>query len=232
MITLHANASRGRGSHGWLTSAFSFSFADYYNPDMMGFRALRVINDDYIKPASGFPTHSHHNMEIVTYVLSGELEHKDSTGHASIIKPGTVQRMSAGSGVRHSEYNHSPKDDLHLLQIWLLPEADGINPGYEEKPFSPSHFKNKLGLICSRDARHGSLTIHQDVAIYASQLEAGHTVSLPLAAQRHAWIQVAEGKISMNGTLMEGGDGAAISAETKLEITAASAAEFLLFDLA
>ena len=232
MLTLRPNAERGRGNHGWLISAFSFSFADYYDPEHMGFRALRVINEDYIKGGSGFPTHPHRDMEIVTYVLSGALEHKDSTGTGSVIRHGDVQRMTAGTGIRHSEFNHSQTEDVHLLQIWLLPEKAALPPSYEEKHFDLASRHNKLCLIAARDGRDGALNIHQDVAIYCAELAAGRQLQHSLAPGRHAYLQLASGELSLNGTAMDEGDGAMLSSESKLEFDAQSACEFLLFDLA
>lgn len=232
MLTLRPSHERGRARHGWLTSAFTFSFAEYYDEAWMGFRGLRVINEDYIKAGTGFPTHPHRDMEIVTYVLSGELEHTDSTGHKSVIKHGIIQRMTAGRGIRHSEFNHSKTEGLHLLQIWILPEAEGLDPSYEEKRIDGRLVENQLGLLAARDPKGKALAIHADVSIYACQLAAGREQEHRLTPGRHAWVQVASGKISVNGITLEGGDGLAVSDEKLLTFTSQLQAEFLVFDLA
>jgi quercetin 2,3-dioxygenase len=234
MITLRPAEERGHFDHGWLNTYHSFSFADYHDPKHMGFRSLRVINEDYVAPGNGFGTHPHRDMEIITYVLEGALAHKDSMGNGSAIRPGEVQRMSAGTGVLHSEYNHSPAQEVHLLQIWLLPEKRGITPSYEQKTFGREEKLNRLRLVASPDASDGSVVIRQDAKLYGSILEPGKTVSHDLAAGRHGWIQLIDGNLTANGTQLKPGDGAAISEESKVEIatTGDTEAEFLLFDLA
>jgi len=232
MIQLRPSAERGHANRGWLDSYFTFSFADYYDPRHMGFRSLRVINEDWIAGGGGFGKHPHRDMEIVTYVVSGALEHADSLGTGSVIRPGDLQRMSAGTGILHSEFNHSQTDEAHLLQIWLLPEREGLPPGYEEKNFSPEEKRNRLRVVASRDGREGSLTVHQDVTLYASVIEAGQTVSHALQPGRHAWLQVIRGAVTLNGQPLHAGDGAAVSNETALELAATEEAELLLFDMA
>lgn len=232
MIKIRNSDDRGRYRLDWLDSRLSFSFADFHDPDYMGFRALRVINDDLFAPGQGFPTHPHQDMEIVTYVIDGAVEHKDSVGSAGIIAAGDVQRMSAGTGIRHSEYNPSDKVPLRLLQIWILPDREGLAPGYEQQTFRRQDKSNALKLLVSPDGRDGSLTIHQDVELYASILEPGETLTHALKPGRHAWLQVASGSISANGQTLAKGDGAAVSGETQLNLAATSTAEFLLFDLA
>ncbi len=236
MITLRPSEERGHANHGWLDSYHTFSFANYYDPDHMGFRALRVINEDRVVPSKGFGTHGHRDMEIVTYVLQGALEHKDSMGNGSVIRPGDVQRMSAGTGVTHSEYNHSAQDPVHLLQIWILPERNNLAPGYEEKRFSAAEKQGKLRLVAARDGRDGAVTVHQDVDLFASLLAPGEAVAHSLRPGRHAWVQVARGAVTLNGQTLKAGDGAAVSPEgdlaTDLTIAAQADAEFLLFDLA
>jgi quercetin 2,3-dioxygenase len=234
MITLRPAEERGHFDHGWLNTYHSFSFADYHDPKHMGFRSLRVINEDYVAPGNGFGTHPHRDMEIITYVLEGALAHKDSMGNGSAIRPGEVQRMSAGTGVLHSEYNNSPAQEVHLLQIWLLPEKRGIVPTYEQKTFVREEKLNRLRLVASPDASDGSVLIHQDAKLYGSILEPGKTVTHDLAAGRHGWIQLVDGNLTLNGRRLKPGDGAAISDESKVEITSTgdTEAEFLLFDLA
>lgn len=232
MIKIRNSDDRGRYRLDWLDSRLSFSFADFHDPDYMGFRALRVINDDLFAPGQGFSTHPHQDMEIVTYVIDGAVEHKDSVGSAGIIAAGDVQRMSAGTGIRHSEYNPSDKVPLRLLQIWILPDREGLAPGYEQQTFRRQDKSNALKLLVSPDGRDGSLTIHQDVELYASILEPGETLTHALKPGRHAWLQVASGSISANGQTLAKGDGAAVSGEAQLNLTATSTAEFLLFDLA
>lgn len=231
-ITLRPSAERGHASHGWLDTHHSFSFAHYYDPQHMGFRALRVINDDRIAAGTGFGTHGHHDMEIVTYVTEGVLEHRDSMGEHSIIRPGEVQRMSAGTGIRHSEYNASRSEPLKLLQIWLLPAEEGLVPGYEQKLFADEEKRNRLCLIAAPDGRDGALTIHQDVSLYAAKLDAGGVLHHPLAAGRGAWLQMVSGQVLLNDHPLRAGDGAAVEGEGELAITAGEASEFLLFDLA
>jgi hypothetical protein len=232
MITLRKAQDRGHARHGWLESFHTFSFADYQDPKHMGFRALRVINEDRVQPNRGFGTHSHRDMEIVTYVLSGALEHKDSLGTGSVIRPGDVQRMSAGTGVAHSEFNHSATELVHFLQIWILPEREGLPPSYEQRHFTSEERSGALRLVASRDGRQGSVTLQQDVDLFACVLAAGAAVAHELRADRHAWLQVARGSCELNGTSLEAGDGAAISGERQLRLAAAKGAEILLFDLA
>jgi quercetin 2,3-dioxygenase len=232
MMTIRHRDERGIAKMGWLNSAHSFSFGHYYDPEHMGFRALRVINEDRVIPGAGFPTHGHRDMEIISYVLEGALEHKDSTGTAAVIKPGEVQRMSAGTGVRHSEYNASKKDPVHFLQIWIIPEKEGIAPGYEQKAFSNEEKSGKLRLVASRDGREGSVTVHQDVNLYASLLKPGDKVAYDLKPGRNAWIQVARGQVKVNGALLKEGDGASLSTEAKIALEGETDSELLLFDLA
>ena len=232
MITIRAADQRGHANHGWLDSHHTFSFAGYRDPAHMGFRALRVINEDRVQPGQGFGTHPHDNMEIISVVLSGELEHKDSLGNGSVIRPGDVQRMSAGSGILHSEFNPSTTDGVHFLQIWILPETRGLEPGYEQRAFPLAARTNQLRLVASRDGRDGSLTVHQDASIYVSALEAGVTVEHSLAADRHAWVQVTRGALLLNGQRLQAGDGAKVSDTESLTLQAEREAELLLFDLA
>jgi quercetin 2,3-dioxygenase len=232
MITLRKAEERGHANHGWLDTYHTFSFANYYDPKNMGFRALRVINEDYVSPTAGFGTHGHRDMEIITYVLEGALEHKDNIGNGSVIQPGEVQRMSAGTGILHSEFNHSETEAVHLLQIWLLPDQEGLPPSYEQRNFSPAKTPGKLHLVAAKDGREGAVTVHQDVDLYAAVLKAGDRLSHTLKPQRHAWVQVARGAITLNGLSLDTSDGAAISNETEIVIEATQDAEFLLFDLA
>jgi redox-sensitive bicupin YhaK (pirin superfamily) len=231
MIRIRPAAERGHADHGWLDTHYTFSFAGYHDKDHMGFRTLRVINDDVVQPGRGFGTHGHEDMEIISYVIDGALEHKDSMGTGSVLRPGDVQRMSAGSGVTHSEFNHSPSDPLRLLQIWILPERDGIAPGYEEKRFEAAEKRGRLRLIVSPDGEDGSLRIHQDVRLFASILGDGEQVHHELAPGRHAWVQIVSGRIALNDVELGPGDGAAISDETRLALTGLETAEILLFDL-
>ena len=232
MIQIRRNNERGHADHGWLDTRHTFSFADYYDPAAMGFRALRVINEDRVAPAQGFGTHGHRDMEILSYVLDGGLAHKDSTGGGGVIRPGDVQRMSAGTGVMHSEFNPSRTDPVHFLQIWLVPDRRGITPGYEQKHFSPEQRQGQLRLIASPDAAGGSLKIHQDARVYTTLLGKGDSVTHALAAGRHAWVQVARGKVRLGDVTLSAGDGAAISEESSLRLTADEPSEVLLFDLA
>ena len=232
MIIIRPAEDRGHANHGWLDSYHSFSFASYYDPNFMGFRHLRVINQDRVAPGMGFGTHPHKDMEIVSYVVEGALEHKDTIGTSSVIRPGEVQRMSAGTGIAHSEYNHSQTEPVHFLQIWILPNEKGINPGYEQKMFADEEKRGQLRLVASGDGRDGSVTIHQNVDLYASLLEPGEQVVHTLEAQRHAWVQVIKGQIMLNDLALKAGDGAAISEENRVAIEATNSAEFLLFDLA
>ncbi len=231
MIKIRRSGERGHANHGWLDTYHSFSFADYYDPRFMGFRALRVINEDYIEPAQGFPTHGHRDMEIVTYVIEGELSHRDSMGNGETIRPHEVQRMTAGTGVLHSEYS-SPTDKTHLLQIWLLPEKKNLQPSYEQTYFAPEEKQGKLRLVASRGGDDGSVHINQDVRLFASLLSAGDEVKHELAEGRYAWVQLISGELAVNGETLKPGDGAAISEERSLEMKAkADGTEFLLFDL-
>lgn len=231
MMNLRKAEVRGHFDFGWLNTYHSFSFGDYHDPEHMGFRSLRVINEDVVQPGQGFGTHPHRDMEIITYVLEGALAHKDSMGNGSTILPGEVQRMTAGTGVTHSEFNKSPKETVHLLQIWILPEKKGLTPGYEQKTYTEAQKNGKLLLVASRDGRDGSVTIHQDVNLYASVLDAGGKISAPLRPGRHAWVQVARGQLTVNGKPLGAGDGASISEETSLDFEAKSPTEFLFFDL-
>ena len=231
-ITIRRSDERGHGSHGWLDSRHTFSFADYYDPDHMGFRTLRVINQDRVAAGAGFGTHPHKDMEIISYVLEGELAHKDSMGNGSIIKPGDVQRMTAGTGVLHSEANPSKKDKVHFLQIWILPDARGLKPGYEQKTFAETERRGRLRLVASRDGRDGSITVHQDVAMYAGNFDGDEQVRFVIPDGRHVWVHVARGSIELNGQKLEPGDGAALSDEGLLELARGRGAEVLVFDLA
>ena len=231
MITIRNADDRGHAEHGWLNSRHTFSFADYHDPEHMGFRTLRVINEDRVEPGQGFGTHPHRDMEIISYVLEGALEHKDSMGTSSTIRPGEVQRMSAGTGVLHSEYNPSRKEPVHFLQIWIYPEKKNLKPGYEQKAFPAAERANRLRLVASRDGREGSLTIHQDAELYTTLLSKGGKVTHELGSGRFAWVQVARGKVSLNGQTLNSGDGAKVSGEKTLELNASGDAEVLLFDL-
>jgi len=232
MIEVRRSAERGRAEHGWLSSRHTFSFGNYHDPRFMGFRTLRVINEDRVQPGQGFGTHPHRDMEILSYVLDGALEHEDSLGNGSIIRPGEVQRMSAGTGVTHSEFNPSPGELVHFLQIWILPEAVGMPPSYQQREFSRQERRDTLRLVAARDGRDGAVSIHQDADVYASLLSAGTEVVHPLRDGRHAWVQVARGDVTLNGNALAAGDGAAASGERELRIAADNAAELLLFDLA
>ena len=232
MITVLPSSERFHTEAGWLDSHHSFSFADHYDPERLGFRALRVINDDRVQPARGFGSHSHRDMEIITYVLSGELAHKDSMGNGSIIRPGEVQRMSAGTGVMHSEMNPLRTEPVHFLQIWVVPDRSGHKPGYEQKLFPDAERRGKLRVVASPDGRDGSVTIHQDALVHASLLERGERVSYSLPPTRHAWVHVARGTVDVNGQSLREGDGAAISDEDRLDLTARESSEVLLFDVA
>jgi hypothetical protein len=231
MMVIRPGAARGHFDHGWLDTHHTFSFASYHDPQHMGFRSLRVINEDRVKAGEGFGTHAHRDMEILTWVLEGALEHKDSMGNGSIIRPGDIQRMSAGTGVTHSEFNPSRDEPVHLLQIWLLPRQRGLSPGYEEKRFPPETRRGALRLIAARDGREGAVTIHQDADLWTALLEPGESVPHVLEAGRHAWLHVAFGAVAANGVTLQAGDGAAISDERVVEVTARDRAEILLFDL-
>ena len=232
MITFRDRAARGRTQVGWLDSRHSFSFGGYHDPGQMGFRSLRVINEDRVVPGAGFPTHGHRDMEIVSYVLEGGLSHKDSLGNGSVISPGEMQRMSAGSGIMHSEYNASTNEPVHFLQIWILPDRTGIPPGYAQKPLDLDAARGKLVLAAGPDGSGAAVILHQDARIYAARLDAGATVSHDPRPGRGAWLQVARGMVALNDTEMREGDGAAIEGESRIAIEGMTAAEFLLFDLA
>ena len=232
MIVPRPAAERGHFDHGWLDTRHTFSFAGYHDPAHMGFRSLRVINEDRVAPGKGFGAHSHRDMEIITYVLEGALAHADSTGTRSTIVPGEVQRMSAGTGITHSEFNARPDEPVHFLQIWLLPERSGLAPGYEQKAIPSLNERGVLRLVASRDGRDGTVTIHQDVDLYASRLAPGERVKHAVADGRHAWLQMVRGRVDLNGTALAAGDGAAVSGEGALEMVALEPSHFLLFDLA
>ncbi len=229
-MKIRRHDERGFADHGWLKSFHTFSFASYYDPANMGFSALRVINEDRVAPGRGFGTHSHADMEIISYVLEGALEHKDSIGTGSIIRPGDVQRMTAGTGVAHSEYNASKTDEVHFLQIWIMPDKRGHEPGYEQKTFDDEAGRGKLRLVGSSDGRDGSLVIHQDMQLYATRLETGETASYDLVNGRKAWVHIARGKMTVNGTELDAGDAAAIVEPGKIDLRGAGG-EALLFDL-
>jgi redox-sensitive bicupin YhaK (pirin superfamily) len=231
MMSVRPSGERGHFDHGWLDTYHTFSFASYHDPRHMGFRSLRVINEDRVQPAEGFGTHAHRDMEILTWVLEGALEHKDSMGNGSIIRPGDIQRMSAGTGVTHSEFNPSRDELVHLLQIWLLPSRRGLPPGYEEKHFPPESRRGSLRLIAARNGRDGAVTIHQDADLWTALLDPGESVSHRLEPGRHTWLHVARGKVTASGVSLTAGDGAAISDEKSVDVTAADRAEILLFDL-
>jgi len=230
MITLRKANERGHAEHGWLDTYHSFSFADYYDPQWMGFRSLRVINDDLVLPHAGFGMHPHRDMEIITYILSGELAHQDSMGHGRVIKPGEFQYMSAGSGVLHSEQNPSGSEAVHLLQIWIQPDTKGLKPQYAEKSLKDAE-TGRLHLVTSKTGREGSIAIHQDANLYLGRLEADQRLTHTLAAGRHAWLHVAEGEVTLNGQTLAGGDAAAVSNEHALELRGAKSSQVLLFDL-
>ena len=232
MITRRPAGERGRTRTDWLDSYHTFSFNRYYDPRHVGFRALRVINEDFVAPAAGFPPHSHRDMEIITYVTRGALEHQDSMGNQSVIRPGEVQRMSAGTGVTHSEYNPSPGEPVHLLQIWIEPERTGLAPGYEQKEFAPDGARGRLRLVASRGGRENSVNVHQDVEVYSALLEAGDGITHGLKPGRHAWVQLVKGSLSLNGEELKPGDGAAVSGELSLTFKALEPSELILFDLA
>jgi redox-sensitive bicupin YhaK (pirin superfamily) len=231
MRTLRKAIDRGGANHGWLLTRHTFSFADYHDPTHMGFGALRVINEDRVTPGQGFPPHSHRDMEILSYVLEGALEHKDSMGNGSVIRPGDVQRMSAGTGVTHSEYNGSRTEGVHFLQIWIIPETRGIAPGYQQKRFPDEERRGRLRLIASRDGAEGSLTIHQDARVYAGLLDEGTELTHAIAPGRRAWLQVARGKLTSGDLTLREGDGLAITDETSITLRGLGPAEILLFDL-
>jgi redox-sensitive bicupin YhaK (pirin superfamily) len=232
MITIRKSEDRGHFDLGWLDTYHTFSFDQYHDPAHMHWRSLRVINEDRVKPAQGFPTHSHRDMEIITYILSGALEHRDSMGNGSVIRPGDAQRMSAGTGVAHSEFNPSETEPVHLLQIWILPGEHGLPPSYEEKHFKEEERRGRLRLIASNDGRDGSVTIHQDAQLFAAILDAGQTVVHAINEKRYAWLQIARGTVRLNDVELKQGDGAAVRDESRLTIAAHDQAEVLLFDLA
>jgi redox-sensitive bicupin YhaK (pirin superfamily) len=231
MINVRQASERGHFDFGWLDTHHTFSFGDYYDPRFMGFRSLRVINEDFVHPGHGFPTHGHRDMEIITYILEGALKHSDSMGNGSVIRPGDVQRMSAGTGVRHSEANESDAESVHLLQIWIMPAEYNIAPGYEQKFFGDEEKRGRLRLVASSDGRDGSVTIHQDASVYAALVEPAQEVTHKLPTGRGAWLQVARGAVELNGHALSQGDGAAASEEGSLTITGREPAEVLLFDL-
>ncbi|WP_304944940.1 pirin family protein [Sphaerospermopsis sp. LEGE 08334] len=229
---IHKANLRGHSKIDWLDSYHTFSFSHFYDPNRMGFRSLRVINDDCVAPGAGFPAHGHRDMEIFTYVLSGAVEHKDSLGTGSVIRPGDAQIMSAGTGIMHSEFNHSQTEELHLLQIWILPDQQGLKPRYEQKAFSIEDKRGKLRLIGSQYGRDGSITIHQDIDVYSSILEQGDVVNYHVQPHRYAWLQIATGEAIFNGQQLQAGDGVQITGEQKIELSTNQNAEILLFDLA
>ena len=230
MIQLRRGGERGHFSHGWLDTYHTFSFADYYDPRHMGFSVLRVINEDFVAPGQGFPMHAHRDMEIITWILEGALEHKDNLGTGSVIRPGEIQRMSAGTGIRHSEFNPSKREPVHLLQIWILPNRPGVTPSYEQKRFEDVELANRLRLVASPDGRDGSVTIHQDALVLAARLNGGE-LTHALAPGRRAWVQVARGEIALNGRRLAAGDGAGVEDEPRAVLAAGDEAEVLLFDL-
>ena len=236
MITLRKSCDRGYADHGWLKSFHSFSFADYHDPEHMGWGNLRVINEDRIAPGTGFGTHGHRDMEIISYVLEGELAHKDSIGVAGanggVIRPGEVQRMSAGRGVRHSEFNHAPHETTHFLQIWIEPDALGIEPGYEQKRFEPAEKRGMLRLVASRDGHAGSVTLHADAALYAGLFDGAESAELPLDPARRGYVHLVRGELDVNGRLLRGGDAALLSGEAHVRLSGGRDAEVLVFDLA
>ena len=232
MITVRPAGERGKTRTAWLDGNHTFSFNRYYDPRWSGFRSLLVINEDYVAPGGGFPPHSHSDMEIITYVIEGALEHRDSAGGQGVIRPGEVQKMSAGTSVTHSEMNHSESEPVHLLQIWIQPERRGIQPYYEQKPFPEEERRGRLRLLASRDGRDGSVTVHQDAELFGSVLASGEEVMHRPAPGRHAWLQVVKGSVTLNGTPLRAGDGAAASGEDSLTVRASEDSEILLFDLA
>jgi quercetin 2,3-dioxygenase len=231
MITVRPADKRGHADHGWLNSYHTFSFADYYDPAHMGFRSLRVINEDRVAPGTGFGTHPHRDMEIISYVLEGQLEHRDSMGTGSVIRPGDVQAMSAGTGITHSEFNGSKSEEVHFLQIWLLPVRPGGSPRYDQKTFASSEKLGRLRLVASADGRDGSVQINADAAVYAGVFDANQGNELQLASDRHAWVQVTRGRLSVNGQELQAGDGAALTSEPNVRIKGAERCEVLVFDL-
>jgi redox-sensitive bicupin YhaK (pirin superfamily) len=231
MIKKRLASARGGGDHGWLDTRHTFSFNDYHDPDYMGFRVLRVINEDRVQPGQGFGTHGHRDMEIISYVLEGELGHRDSLGHGSVLRPGEFQCMTAGTGIRHSEFNPSATEPVHFYQIWILPVRPGLVPSYDQKSFPKAEQQGRLRLVASPDGRDGSLTIHQDAEVFLSSLPAGQQVTHSLRSGRYAWLQVLRGAIQLNGVALAAGDGAAVSDESSLAVNTAGPAEVMLFDL-
>lgn len=231
MLELRRADERGNASFGWLTSRHTFSFGSYFDPRQMGFSDLRVINDDWVQPGKGFDTHPHQDMEIFTYVLAGALEHRDSMGNGSIIRPGDVQMMSAGTGIRHSEFNPSPQDPVHLLQIWIVPDRLRVAPRYQQVHFPDSEKRGRLRLIISPDGSDGSLSVYQDARVYAGLFDGDEGTTLDLGASRHAYVHLARGSLQINGQRLQAGDGARLRDETAIEITAGEVAEVLIFDL-
>lgn len=232
MLTLRSAIDRGHADHGWLNSYHTFSFANYYDPKHMGFRSLRVINEDRVKGGAGFGTHGHRDMEILTYVLEGTLEHQDSLGNGAVIKPGEIQRMSAGTGILHSEFNHSKTEPVHFLQIWILPDRQGLEASYEQVAFSRKESQGQFKLIAAPDGKDGAVTIHQDVQLYTTTLKPGDKATHTLNADRYGWLQVARGSAVLNGQPLKAGDGVAITGAQMLELTTDESTETLLFDLA
>ena len=231
MFSIRRHNERGHAFYGWLNSYHTFSFADYYDPKYVGFSALKVINDDRVAPGAGFPTHGHRDMEIISYVLSGALEHKDSMGHGSVVRPGEIQVMSAGSGISHSEYNHSDGEPLRFLQIWIQPNTSGLKPGYSQYALPEAERRGRWRLIADQSGREGVAVIHQDAKIYATLLHAGDSVEYKLADDRRAWVHIAKGEASLNGHQLYEGDGVAIQSEAKFRLSCVTGAEALLFDL-
>lgn len=232
MICIRRSPDRGHFDHGWLDTYHTFSFGDYFDPEQMGFRSLRVINEDRVQPGQGFGMHGHRDMEIVTFVLSGALEHRDSLGNGSVLRPGELQRMTAGTGIRHSEFNPSESEPVHLYQIWLLPERKGLEPSYDQRPFPAAARRGQWQLTASPDGRDGSLAIRQDAEIYLAELAPGETLDFALNGGRHAWLQTLRGAVHVNGQSLTAGDGAAVGDESSLSVRAESAAEVMLFNLA
>jgi redox-sensitive bicupin YhaK (pirin superfamily) len=231
MMTIRRANERGHANHGWLDAHHTFSFAEYYDPNWMGYRSLRVINDDTIAGGGGFGTHPHRDMEIITYILSGALQHRDSMGHEAVLRAGDVQRISAGTGIAHSEFNYSPIEPVHLLQIWIQPERKGVKPAYAERSFGNGSAKPGLTLVASRDGRDNSVPINQDADVWLARFEGGSSATHTLKQGRHAWLQLAEGELTLNGQPLRAGDGAALSEETTLALAAKAPAQALLFDL-
>ncbi len=232
MIRVRRSQERGKADHGWLKSSHTFSFAGYRDSEQMGFRSLRVMNEDFVTAGQGFGTHAHNDMEIVSYVLEGELEHKDSMGNGEVLRPGEFQRITAGTGITHSEFNPSKENSTHFYQIWLRPERKGLEPGYEQKAFDPAARENRLQLVASRSGEDGSLVIHQDAKIFLADLNGSHQLEYELNEGRHAWVQVLRGGIELNGEQLNTGDGVAISEESALTFRAIESGELMLFDLA